>query len=162
MGSRPRRRHGKRGRFPKAVRIGERPVTEGLTPLSKGVRALFVKSSRTIYIDPAEIEAQRLVDLQGFSQAEAGKTMGVSRGTVWRLLQAARKKVVQSLMEGRPLLILDERNSLTSQESLTSSRQKRAPPPPPPGAATCPDCGGPLAYVDQYQRWYCYKCKKYA
>jgi len=36
------------------------------------------------------------------------------------------------------------------------------PPPPPPGAATCPTCGGPLTYVEQYQRWYCYKCKKYA
>jgi len=35
------------------------------------------------------------------------------------------------------------------------------PPPPPPEAATCPTCGGPLTYIQQYQRWYCYKCKKY-
>jgi sporulation protein YlmC with PRC-barrel domain len=26
---------------------------------------------------------------------------------------------------------------------------------------TCSTCGGPLSYVQQYQRWYCYKCKKY-
>ncbi len=26
---------------------------------------------------------------------------------------------------------------------------------------TCPTCGGPLTYVQQYQRWYCYKDKKY-
>jgi sporulation protein YlmC with PRC-barrel domain len=25
----------------------------------------------------------------------------------------------------------------------------------------CPKCGGPLTYVPQYQRWYCYKDKKY-
>jgi len=35
-------------------------------------------------------------------------------------------------------------------------------PPPPPGAATtCPTCGGPLRYVEQYKRWYCDKEKKY-
>jgi len=26
----------------------------------------------------------------------------------------------------------------------------------------CASCGGPLTYVQQYQRWYCYKCQKYA
>jgi hypothetical protein len=35
-------------------------------------------------------------------------------------------------------------------------------PPPPPPAATCPSCAGQLAYIQQYQRFYCYKCKKYA
>lgn len=25
----------------------------------------------------------------------------------------------------------------------------------------CSTCGGPLSYIQQYQRWYCYKCKKY-
>jgi sporulation protein YlmC with PRC-barrel domain len=27
---------------------------------------------------------------------------------------------------------------------------------------TCPTCKGPLTYIPQYQRWYCYACKKYA
>jgi len=45
---------------------------------------------------------------------------------------------------------------------------KRAPhepaPPPPPGmtAQICPTCGGPLRYIQQYQRWYCDKEQKYA
>jgi len=26
----------------------------------------------------------------------------------------------------------------------------------------CPTCRGPLTWIPQYQRWYCYKCKKYA
>jgi len=35
-------------------------------------------------------------------------------------------------------------------------------PPPPPGAAmTCPSCGGPLRYIEQYKRWYCDKENKY-
>jgi sporulation protein YlmC with PRC-barrel domain len=28
-------------------------------------------------------------------------------------------------------------------------------------APVCPTCGGPLTYIQQYQRWYCYKDKKY-
>lgn len=37
------------------------------------------------------------------------------------------------------------------------------PPPPPPEqmAQTCPTCGSPLRYIEQYQRWYCDKEKKY-
>jgi predicted DNA-binding protein (UPF0251 family) len=54
------------------------------------------------------VEALRLVDLEGLSQEEAGEKMGVSRGTVWRLLQSARKKTAQALTEGRPLFIVRE------------------------------------------------------
>jgi sporulation protein YlmC with PRC-barrel domain len=25
----------------------------------------------------------------------------------------------------------------------------------------CPTCGGPLTFIPQYQRWYCYRDKKY-
>ncbi|MGF3522613.1 MAG: PRC-barrel domain-containing protein [Candidatus Bathyarchaeia archaeon] len=25
----------------------------------------------------------------------------------------------------------------------------------------CPTCRNPLSYIQQYQRWYCYTCKKY-
>jgi hypothetical protein len=59
-----------------------------------------------IFIDMAELEAFRLVDLEGLSQEEAGQRMGVSRGTVWRLLQSARRKTAQAIMEGRPLQIV--------------------------------------------------------
>lgn len=43
------------------------------------------------------------------------------------------------------------------------SRISRAPPPPPTAAVqTCPTCGQPLTFVQQYNRWYCQNCKKYA
>jgi hypothetical protein len=25
----------------------------------------------------------------------------------------------------------------------------------------CPDCGGELSWIEEYQRWYCYGCEKY-
>ena len=28
--------------------------------------------------------------------------------------------------------------------------------------SVCRTCGGPMTYIPQYQRWYCYNCKKYA
>ncbi len=54
---------------------------------------------------PPELEAMRLVDLEGKTQEEAAKEMKVSRGTVWRLLESGRKKVLTALVEGRPLVI---------------------------------------------------------
>jgi len=54
-----------------------------------------------VVLDGAELEVMRLVDLEGLSQEEAGAKMGVSRGTIWRLLQEARRKTAAALSEGR-------------------------------------------------------------
>jgi hypothetical protein len=53
----------------------------------------------------AEVEVIRLVDIEGLYQEQAGAAMGVSRGTVWRLLASAREKVARSIHEARPLII---------------------------------------------------------
>jgi predicted DNA-binding protein (UPF0251 family) len=66
-----------------------------------------------ISIDPAEVEALRLVDLVGLSQEEAGQRMGISRGTVWRLVQTARRKVAEALTEGKTLVISGQDNTMT-------------------------------------------------
>jgi len=94
-----RKRRGRRGRFPKPVTLGMTPPITGLTPNPPG-------RLEPIFIDRAELETLRLVDLEGLSQEEAGQRMGVSRGTVWRLLQSARRKTAQALTEGRPLQIV--------------------------------------------------------
>ena len=96
---RGRRRRGLRGRLPKPVRLGIQP------PVSKFIPFPQINPS-PIYLELEELEVLRLVDLEGLSQDEAGARMGVSRGTIWRLLQSAREKVVRSLTEGRPLFIV--------------------------------------------------------
>ncbi len=53
----------------------------------------------------AELEAIRLVDLDGLSQEEAALSMGVSRRTFWSDLKSARTKVARALVEGRPIRI---------------------------------------------------------
>lgn len=52
-----------------------------------------------------ELEALRLVDYLGLTQEEASEKMGISRGTVWRCLDRARRKLVAMLVEGRELVI---------------------------------------------------------
>jgi hypothetical protein len=53
---------------------------------------------------------------------------------------------------------------LNSPQVASSTSFSQMPPPPPPNfvSPTCPICGGPLSYIQQYQRWYCYKDKRYA
>ena len=98
MGWRYRQRRGRRGRLPKPISIGVIPPTTKFTPSPQG-------TSDPLYLEPAELEALRLVDLEGLSQEEAGAQMGVSRGTMWRLIQSGRKKTAQALSEGRPIHI---------------------------------------------------------
>jgi predicted DNA-binding protein (UPF0251 family) len=93
-----RHRHGRRGRNPKPITIENPPKNTRFTPHTQTTQP-------PIILDLAEVEAQRLVDLEGLSQEEAGEKMGISRGTVWRLVQSARKKMSQALTEGRPLQI---------------------------------------------------------
>ncbi len=57
-----------------------------------------------------ELEALRLVDYHGLTQEEAAEKMMISRGTVWRCLDSARKKVATMLVEGRELVIGDRRS----------------------------------------------------
>ena len=54
---------------------------------------------------PDEFEALRLVDHEGLLQEEASVRMRVSRGTVWRCLDSARKKVAAMIVEGQALVI---------------------------------------------------------
>jgi predicted DNA-binding protein (UPF0251 family) len=62
---------------------------------------------RRIHLQRDELESLRLCDLLGLTQAQAGEKMGVSRGTVQRLLASARKKVTESLVEGAALVFED-------------------------------------------------------
>lgn len=52
-----------------------------------------------------EFETIRLMDLEGLNQAECARQMEVSRATVQAIYGAARRKLAQSLVEGRELLI---------------------------------------------------------
>jgi predicted DNA-binding protein (UPF0251 family) len=52
-----------------------------------------------------ELEAMRLCDLEGHDQEEAGHRLGISRGTVQRLLGSGRAKVLRALLDSSALVI---------------------------------------------------------
>lgn len=52
-----------------------------------------------------EYEAVRLIDLQGFMQEEAAEQMNIARATVQRIYNDARKKLAESLVNGKVLKI---------------------------------------------------------
>lgn len=52
-----------------------------------------------------EVEALRLVDLDGLSHEEAAGSLGVSRQTVGRVLEGARRKVADALVNGKAVVI---------------------------------------------------------
>lgn len=51
---------------------------------------------------------------------------------------------------------------LNNPDAPVSPIQPPLPPPPPPPSYTCKDCNEQLSYIEQYKKWYCNKCKKYA
>ena len=52
-----------------------------------------------------ELEAMRLCDLDGLDQAAAGERMGISRGTVQRLLRSGRSRILTALLTDAALHI---------------------------------------------------------
>lgn len=82
-----------------------------LCPHRAGYSAVFkpagtpLKDLEIIQLALDELEALHLCDGEGKTQEEAGECMGVSRGTVQRLLAEGRKKVAASLVHKKALAI---------------------------------------------------------
>ena len=82
-----------------------------LCPHRAGYTAVFkpagtpLKDMEIIQLAHDELEALHLCDGEGKTQEEAGVCMGVSRGTVQRLLAGARCKVANALVGQKALAI---------------------------------------------------------
>ncbi len=83
------------------------PVYINHTAITKAFNPEPDTHGEPIQIEPAELEAIRLTDLENLNQEEAGERMGVSRGTIWRLLQRGRSKIALAIVEGRRIEIAE-------------------------------------------------------
>ncbi len=89
-----------------------------------------------------ELEAIRLVDLDGLSHEEAAAAMGVSRQTVGRVLERGRAKVAEALVGGKAIVIgggqyrVEPRQwrCFSCQELWTADEESSR-------ASSCPKCG---------------------
>lgn len=68
-------------------------------------RSIPMSELETVRLDLSELEAMRLCDVERLEQEEAGRQMGVSRGTVFRLLKSGRAKLVSAVLQSQAILI---------------------------------------------------------
>jgi sporulation protein YlmC with PRC-barrel domain len=94
-----------------------------------------------------------------FTVGKVGMTLimetksGEAKEVAWEDIQAAgdivvlkpKGEQVQSASVAQPVM----------QQPIAGSQPAQA------QTSVCPTCSGPLTYIPQYQRWYCYKDKKY-
>jgi predicted DNA-binding protein (UPF0251 family) len=71
-------------------------------------RSIPMRKLKTIRLGLDELAAMRLCDLENRDQRSAGRSMGVSRGTVQRLLGSGRAKVLKALLDSAALVIVKE------------------------------------------------------
>ena len=79
-----------------------------------------LKEMEIIRLAQDELETLHLCDGEGKTQEDAGVCMGVSRGTVQRLLATARRKVAQALVGQKALAISC---TLPGKGEITTSRE---------------------------------------
>ena len=77
-----------------------------------------------VLLEQDELEALYLCDGQDFKQEQAGEMMGVSRGTVQRLLAGARKKMIEVLVGQKALVIAGELPTVPTIEGGLSGDDK--------------------------------------
>ncbi len=80
-----------------------------------------LKDLERVPIGRDELEAMRLCDGEGLTQQEAGEQMGVSRGTVQRLVTSGRRKLITAVLGGQALALATE---------PATEKEPRACPPP--------------------------------
>ncbi len=64
----------------------------------------------------SELEAMRLVDIEGLTQEAAAVRMGVSRKTLWNDLKSGRKKVSEALVRGWAIEIHQEEGTAIRED----------------------------------------------
>ena len=81
-------------------RVGFVPQATYFKPAGVPLRAL-----EEVALTVEEAEAIRLKDLEGLEQEECSERMRISRPTFHRVLQSARRKVAEALVNGKALRI---------------------------------------------------------
>ncbi|MCK5782655.1 MAG: DUF134 domain-containing protein [Flavobacteriales bacterium] len=81
-------------------RVFSRPKVKGFIPMG-----FYSSDLDTIYLTVEEYESIRLKDYMFLSQLESSEHMGISRPTLTRIYDKARKKIAEALCEGKQILI---------------------------------------------------------
>lgn len=83
------------------------------------------RSMQVVEVSYAELEAVRLIDLEGLTQEEAAARMGISRRSFWNDLASARRKIALALTGGHGIQIVggDPVERRTEKSERTGGRE---------------------------------------
>ncbi len=134
------------------------PSVKGFKPL-----ALPMDLEEAIQLELDEYEALKLMDYEGMIHEQAAQAMHVSRPTLSRIYESARKKVAKAFVEGKGILIqggavdLDQQTyrctQCGSQFQIESGKNDPD--------YLCPSCQSPdIAPISQCFYQGCGYCKK--
>ncbi len=76
-------------------------------------RGIPVYDLEEIILEYDELESLRLADLLGYLHEDSAAEMKISRATFGRILEIARKKVADGILNGKAIRINDEQSSET-------------------------------------------------
>ena len=138
---------GRQAGRPKSCRwVKEMPKVRRFKPQGVPVSGL-----EEVSLTVDELEALRLADLEGLYQSEAAEKMNVSRQTFGRIIDAARKKVADGLVNGKmvvieggvvarrqKLAVVEDENCVCSACGCEVGRIRGVP----CRETECPECGG--------------------
>lgn len=90
------------------------PVSDYFKP-----RGVPLTELAEVRLEPDELEAVRLADLEGLYQADVALKMGVSRQTVGNILARAHRKIADALLNGHALALVrpDSLFAMTRKEN---------------------------------------------
>jgi uncharacterized protein len=106
----------------------------------------ILSSFKVVLLNLDEYEAIRLADLEGLYHEQAASRMNISRQTFGRIIEAARRKVADVLVNGKILKIEGGSVSMKAEKPAHCPRCRRA---------LNPDCG-------KRNEMSCPHCKKHA
>lgn len=113
-------------------------------PIVKGFRPLWMRTNyrQAITLHLEEYEVLRLIDYERMIHEEVAGMMNVSRPTVTRIYESARRKLSTALVEGRSFVIEGGEIELAEQHFLCEDCQHRMNLPMADEApGICPACG---------------------
>ncbi|NLE22550.1 MAG: DUF134 domain-containing protein [Actinobacteria bacterium] len=90
-----------------------------------------------------ELEAIRLVDLEGLSHEQAAAAMGISRQTVGRVLERGRATVAEALVDGKAILIAGGQYRIEPRQLCCAACGEVWTSDPDATPLTCPSCDSP-------------------
>lgn len=70
-------------------------------------RGIPVYELEEITLEHDELESLRLADLMAYSHEQSAKEMHISRATFGRIVEGARKKVIDAIINGKAIRIND-------------------------------------------------------